>query len=70
MWISDCGPDLEEPAWQEFFELWDRIAKVELDPTREDELKWGWEPDGIFSARSAYRAFFVGKVQAMITDHI
>jgi hypothetical protein len=46
----------------EYLELWDAIADFQLN-TSEDYHSWKFESSGIFSSRSAYRAFFVGAIQ-------
>jgi hypothetical protein len=69
-WLRDCGPDMDEAALPEFFMLWQRLANVQLVPEREDVLLWRWSTDGIYSAQSAYRAFFAGQVRAPISEEI
>ena len=45
---------------EQFVSLWTRIQLVHLQPEREDQIKWKWTADGKYSARSAYRAQFIG----------
>ncbi|KAK1661991.1 hypothetical protein QYE76_050150 [Lolium multiflorum] len=47
-----------------------RLANFHLDPEREDLPLWRWSPDGCYSAKSAYGAFFAGQVRAPISDEI
>jgi len=44
-------------------EIWDRVSDFQLN-TAEDQHSWNHESPGIFSSRSAYRAFFVGAIQS------
>jgi mannosylglycoprotein endo-beta-mannosidase len=62
-WLRDCGPDLGEAALAEFFILWQVLAGVQLTPGREDTLRWCWSEDGVYSAKSAYNAFFAGRAR-------
>lgn len=59
-WATDIGPDLAAEALQEFLSLWTRLTDVELSEEVEDSMRWAWEKDGKFSARSAYAARFMG----------
>jgi hypothetical protein len=61
MWLQDCGPNLGEAALAEFFILWQMLADVQLFPEHEDTLRRCWSGDGVYSAKSAYNAFFVGR---------
>jgi hypothetical protein len=62
-WLRDCGPDLGEAALAEFFILWQVLAVVQLTPGQEDRLRWCWFRDGVYSAKSAYGAFFAGRAR-------
>jgi hypothetical protein len=62
-WLRDCGPDLGEAALAEFFILWQELAGVHLTPGWEDTLRWCWFGDGVYSAKSAYNAFFAGRAR-------
>jgi hypothetical protein len=64
LWPQDCGLDLTAEALEEFFILWQILAEVRLSPERGDELLWAWSADGVYSSKSAYSAFFVGRPQA------
>jgi hypothetical protein len=64
LWLQDGGPNLTAEALAEFFILWQILAKVRLSPEREAELLWAWSADGVYSSKSAYNAFFVGRPQA------
>lgn len=56
-WVRDFGLELTEEQVLEFFNIWDRMATVELD----DTATWMWEKSGCFSTRSAYAAMFWGR---------
>jgi hypothetical protein len=70
MWLRDYGPNLSEAALAEFFTLWQMLAVVHLVPDREDALRWAWTGDGAYSSKSAYRAFFVGRLRATTASQI
>jgi hypothetical protein len=67
-WLRDCGPDLGAAALAEFFVLWQVLAEVQLSPNREDKLRWCWSANGIYSAKSAYDAFFAGRLRYATTS--
>jgi hypothetical protein len=69
-WLHDCGPDLGPAALQEFFLLWQVLAEVQLSPEHEDDLRWSWSGDGAYSSKSAYNAFFEGRIQSPVTSVI
>jgi len=55
---------------EEFVSLWIRIQGVALNSEIEDTITWKWTPDGIYSARSAYRAQFIGSFRNFNTELI
>lgn len=59
-WVGDIGPDLSLQALQEFLRLWPQVTDFQLTEGAEDVVRWTWEKDGNFSARSAYAARFMG----------
>ena len=46
----------------EYVDLWDTLENVQLSPLVSDRFVWKWTADGVYSASSAYRAFFFGTV--------
>lgn len=59
-WISDVVGSLTVQALHQYVLLWHQPQRVQLTPGVEDIITWRWEPSGVYSARSAYKAFFVG----------
>jgi len=60
-WVTDIQGALGWRGLAEYLELWDMLANVNLNDT-EDIHRWKLEASGIFSARSAYKNFFVGAI--------
>jgi hypothetical protein len=54
----------------EFFIRWQFFVVVQLSPDREDVLLWSWSADGVYSSKSAYRAFFVGRSRAITAAQV
>ncbi|KAK8450477.1 hypothetical protein SEVIR_6G034832v4 [Setaria viridis] len=59
-WILDFAGRATVPTLTQYVLLWHAIANVQLHPGVEDRVSWKWNTSGIYSARSAYRAFFFG----------
>jgi hypothetical protein len=59
---------MDEVALPEFLLLWQRLANVQLDSERANVLLWS--ADGVYSARSAYGAFFAVQVRASVSEEI
>ncbi|XP_073367720.1 uncharacterized protein [Aegilops tauschii subsp. strangulata] len=57
-WARDVGPNMNDRALLQFLEVWPHVHSVAIDPQQPDQLKWSWEKDGKFSARSSYAANF------------
>jgi len=60
-WVSDIRGALGWLGLVEYLELWDVLTDVVLQDT-EDIHHWKFEASGLFSSRSAYRAFFAGSM--------
>ncbi|KAG2620200.1 hypothetical protein PVAP13_3NG158708 [Panicum virgatum] len=61
-WVTDTRGALSWHGLMEYMELWDAISEFHLNIS-EDLHQWKFESSGLFSSRSAYRAFFVGTIQ-------
>ena len=48
----------------EFVNLWEKISTVHLNHDMADSISWKITNDGIYSASSAYKAQFLGLVDA------
>jgi hypothetical protein len=44
----------------EYVVLWEKLESVVLRPHVGDRFVWKWTSDGVYSASSAYRSFFLG----------
>jgi hypothetical protein len=55
-WVSDIKGALGWHGLTEYLELWDALSGFVLSPT-EDLHHWKPDSSGIFSTKSAYRAF-------------
>lgn len=59
-WILDFAGCATVPALTQYVLLWHKLANVHLIQGVEDRVLWRWDASGVYSARSAYRAFFCG----------
>jgi hypothetical protein len=59
-WVRDITGARTAPVLLEYVRLWRMLANVQLQPLQPDRFIWRWTVDGQYSARSAYRAYFVG----------
>jgi len=70
-WISALQNKITNATQlEEFVSLWIRIKRVPLNSEIEDSITWKWTPDGIYSARSSYRAQFIGSFRSFKTELI
>lgn len=60
-WTRDITGAPTAPVLLEYFEVWDTMETVQLDPLTPDRFVWRWSPCGSYTASSAYRAFFYGR---------
>jgi len=56
-WVSDIKGALDWHGLAEYLQLWDTISDITLNILQDVHL-WKFESSGIFSTKSAYRAFF------------
>jgi hypothetical protein len=59
-WIRDITGPLAVPALVQFLELVDVVQTVLLSPGVPDQVQWKLIASGVYSAGSAYKAFFAG----------
>lgn len=62
-WISDIRGALTVEVLTEYLGLWDILSDVMLQPELEDTHIWQFSASGIYSAKSAYEALFIGAIQ-------
>jgi hypothetical protein len=67
-WIRDITSGLSVTTMVQYLHLWDRLQAIQLDPEREDVVRWMWTPDGNYSARSAYLLMHHGNTTFPGTD--
>ena len=63
-WISAIRGSPSVPTLVDFLILWDLVRVVEVSEVQPDRVTWRLTPNGSYSAKSAYRAFFFGRVAA------
>ena len=63
-WWRDVSPNMDAQGIQEFLRLVDRVRFVKLAEGIDDKIVWTWEDNGLFSARTAYRAHFAARIEA------
>jgi hypothetical protein len=59
-WISDIQGALTVGVMVDYLHLWDILADFLLQPNVEDRHIWRFSSDGQYSAKTAYKRFFVG----------
>ena len=62
-WVSDIRGALTGNVLIEYLGLWDLLLDVELQPELEDSHTWHFSASGVYSAKSAYEAMFIGSTQ-------
>nr|XP_020191500.1 uncharacterized protein LOC109777266 [Aegilops tauschii subsp. strangulata] len=58
-WIHDVQGHLSPAALVQYVLLWTRLQQVTLSASP-DVLTWRWTPSAVYSAKSCYKALFVG----------
>ena len=61
-WTRDITGALTVNVLLEFLQVWDLVDALHLSPHDADRFVWKWTANGSYSASSAYRAFFLGRV--------
>lgn len=62
-WIAEIRGAPSVQAITEFFDLWDLLGDVSLGE-RGDKITWKLTIAGMYTAKSAYNAFFTGRTRA------
>ncbi|CAM0945663.1 unnamed protein product [Alopecurus aequalis] len=62
-WIRDLSMGLSVPAMTQFLALWHVLSGVLLQVDVEDSFQWIWTASKLFSAKSAYLAFYEGSIR-------
>lgn len=60
-WEQDIVGALSAEAFYEYYQLWSVLLEFHLD-LEEDQHHWVHESSGIYSSKSAYRAYFQGSI--------
>jgi hypothetical protein len=55
---------------EEFVSLWFRLHDFHLQPQVPDSIAWKWNPDGVFTVKSAYNAQFIGSYNHINSDFV
>ena len=65
-WIKKIKMDAEFSMQHtfKFVDLWTKIQQLTLDDSREDTIVWNLTPGGEYSAKSAYKAQFLGSTSS------
>jgi hypothetical protein len=58
------------PAIIEFMDLWARLTGVTLTKGNRDSVKWRLTANSIYSAKSAYNLFFLGRSEVPGTKEL
>lgn len=65
-WIRDIAGRLTVTAISQYVHLWHAVSDVQLQQDAMDIVMWRWEGSGTYSARSAYKFFFMGSVKSPV----
>ena len=60
-WIRAISGEISVPAIVEFMQVCDYLQTIALAPAEEDRVTWRLSPAGVYSAKTAYEAFFLGR---------
>jgi hypothetical protein len=68
-WIAQIRGAPSIPVIAEFVDIWSVLRDVRLG-ANEDQITWKLTDSGVYSAKSAYNAFFLGRVQDKAAPHL
>lgn len=60
-WIEDITGARAVPLLHQFLQLVDALQPIQLTEGRSDQIIWRWNLTGVYTASSAYHAFFIGQ---------
>jgi hypothetical protein len=59
-WVRDITGARTAAVINDYLHLWELLMNVQLRESKPDRFVWRWSPDGRYSVKTAYRAFFTG----------
>ncbi|WVZ62402.1 hypothetical protein U9M48_012158 [Paspalum notatum var. saurae] len=62
LWVRGISGGLSVTIVAQYLTLWERLERVQLHED-EDKVVWKWAENGIYSAKTAYRALHLGSQQ-------
>jgi hypothetical protein len=62
-WVHDIKGARTVNVLLEFFQIWDLVEEVVLQPEIEDQFRWKFSKDGSYSSKTAYAAYFEGSIK-------
>lgn len=62
-WVTDIRGSLTLAVLTEYLDSWDLLAEVNLQPEVNDSHTWQFTSTGKYSAKSTYKAMFIGATQ-------
>jgi len=60
MWVRGISGGLSVMIVAQYLSLWDWLEHIQLQKGEEDKVVWKWSENGIYSAKTAYRALHLG----------
>ena len=67
MWVRGISGGLSVMIVAQYLSLWDWLEHIQLQKGEEDKVVWKWSENGIYSAKTAYRALHLGSQRFL--DH-
>lgn len=69
-WIDHVYPPTTQEEVTQFVRLWEALRGVVLNDMVEDDIRWKWTADGVYTTQSAYQAQFIGVFSRIKTTPI